>query len=248
MTTEVLTPRTLGGLRVQPVQDRPAYVNLLVYGEPGAGKTVLAGSADDVPELRKVLVIDVEGGTYSLKNTYPDVETVRVQTWKELQDVYNELHRGDHDFQTVVLDSLTEIQKFSMYNIMADLIKAKPDMDPDIPGMREWGKNIEQIRRFVRGFRDLPMNTIFTALAKSDKNPRTGITTKKPYLSGKLADEVAGFLDVVVYLYQKEHDGEQKRLLLTGATEEVVAKDRSGKLPLVIESPTMKELYTLISQ
>jgi len=247
MSAEVLTPRTLGGLRVQAVQDRPSTINMLVYGDPGAGKTVFAGSADEVPELRRVVFIDIEGGTYSLKAFHPDVEVVRVETWLELQEVYDELHRGKHDYQTVVLDSLTEIQKFSMYNIMQDLIRTEPQRDPDIPSMREWGKNIEQIRRFVRGFRDLPVNTIFTALAKADRNPRTGITTKKPYLSGKLADEIAGFLDIVVYAYTKDIDGENKRLMLTGATDEMVAKDRSNKLPLVIENPTMKSVYELIN-
>jgi hypothetical protein len=48
-------------------------------------------------------------------------------------------------------------------------------------------------------------------------------------------------------MYMKEVDGEQKRLLLTGATDEYVAKDRSDKLPLVIENPDMKTLFHLIT-
>jgi hypothetical protein len=249
--TEVLKPESLAGLRVETVKESPKYMNILVYGESGVGKTTLAGSADAVPEMRPVLFIDIEGGTLSLSHAYPNVRKVRVKTWKELQAVYNELHSRRHDYQTVVIDSLTETQKFSMMNIMTDLTRMKPDADPDVPGMREWGKNIEQVRRFVRGFRDLPMNTIFTSLVKADKDSKTGKVTKKPYLNGKLADEVAGFLDVVVYAYAKQvsdgDDVQYKRLLLTAATDENVAKDRTGSLPMVIEEPTMAKLHELMA-
>jgi hypothetical protein len=243
----VITPKTLAGLRVEPVKERGQYLNMLCYGDSGTGKTTLAGSADEVPSMRPVLFVDIEGGTESLRHAYPDVEVVRVTTWKEMQAVYDVLHSGRHEYQTVVLDSLTEIQKFSMYNIMTDLVAAKPEADADVPGMREWGKNIEQIRRFVRGFRDLPVHTIFTALMRSDRDPRTGVTTMKPSLSGKVADEVSALLDIVVYYYVKavavQGETVYQRLLLTQKTESQVAKDRSGRLPMVLEAPTMKDIF-----
>jgi hypothetical protein len=253
IAAETLTPKTLAGLQVQRVQERSAFLNMLIYGDSGVGKTTLAGSADALPSMRPVLFIDIEGGTESLRRTYPDVEEVRVTTWKEMQEVYSVLYDGKHEYRTVVLDSLTEIQKFSMYQIMFDLVQRKEEADPDIPSVREWGKNIEQVRRFVRGFRDLQMHTIFTALVKSDKDAKTGIVTMKPYLSGKLADEIAGFLDIVVYYYVKalplaeSGESENRRLLLTQKTEQQIAKDRSGLLPLVVEEPTMTKLFELMN-
>lgn len=204
---------------------------------------MLAGSADEVPEMRPVLIIDIEGGLLSLGNRFPDVESVRVKTWDDMQKVYDDLYRGNHGYNTVVLDSLTEIQKFSMSTIMEFVVKKDPERDPDIPSMREWGKNIEQIRRLVRAFRDLPMHTIFTALAKSDKDGKTGAVKTKPSLSGKLADEVAGFVDIVGYQYTKVMDNELRRYLLTTATDRFVAKDRSDNLPATLEDPTMMKIF-----
>lgn len=242
----ILTERTLGGLKVEKVQQRLPFINVLDYGDSGVGKTMLAGSASQVPEMSPVLFVDIEGGTFSLRTEYPDIDIVRVQNWQQMQGLYNELFKNEHGYRTVVLDSLTEIQKFSMYGIMKELVAKEPDRDPDIPSVREWGKNIEQIRLFVRAFRDLPINTIFTALAMTEKNPRTGMMTTRPALSGKLSNEVAAFLDIVLYHYVKVQDGEPQRFLLANKTEEQIAKDRSGKLPLVIETPTMTRIHSLI--
>lgn len=242
-----LTKRSLAGLQIQPVQERSLYLNMLFYGESGVGKTTLCGSADEVPAMRPVLFVDIEGGTASLRHSYPDVQTVRVQTWREMQDVYDALYAGEGGFQTVVLDSLTEIQKFNMYSIMTDLTQKRPDLDPDVPGMREWGKNLEQMRKYIRAFRDLDMHTIFTALNMVDRDQKTGQTTMQPMLSGKLAKEAAAFLDVVGYYYVKQmgsgEEAEFKRFLLTQKTDSQVAKDRSGKLPMIVEDPTMKTIY-----
>lgn len=247
MATATLTATTLGGLEIIPVQKRTSFMNMLIYGDSGVGKTHLAGSADAVPELRPVLMIDFEGGTESLVRHYPDVQQVRVETWKQMQAVYDDLHRSKHDFQTVILDSLTEIQKFNMYGIMEELVTKRPDLDQDVPSVREWGKNLEQMRKFVRGFRDLKMNTIFTALKKEDRNEKTGMVTTLPSLSGKLSGEVAAFLDIVGYYYVKRvgsgEDAVDKRLLLTKKTETVVAKDRTSTLPMIMEDLDMKMMY-----
>lgn len=249
MTTLVavreLTPLTVGGLKIEKVRERQASMNLMIYGKSGVGKTRLVGSAWEVPEMRRVLYIDVEGGIMTLRKDFPEVETVRIRSWKDMQAIYDELYAGGHGFETVILDSLTEIQKFNMDQIMINLINSNDDRDMDVPSLREWGKNLEQIRRFVRAYRDLPVNVLFTCLEREDKD-RMGRPIKLPSLSGKMAGEVAAFLDIVLYYNMKEVDGEQKRILQSVATESTIAKDRSGMLPPVVVDPTMEVLYDYI--
>src|SRR6185369_5586381 len=237
---------TIAGLPIRKVADEPPSFNMLVYGDSGVGKTTLAASADSLPEMRKILVVDIEGGLLSIKNRYPNVESVRVTSWADMQEVYNQLYAGDHGYRTVIIDSLSEAQKMSMDLVMRKLVDQHEERDPDVPSIREWNINIEQTRKFVRTFRDLPVNTIFTALAKSDKNQMTGAVRIKPSLSGKVADEVAAFLDIVSYYYVKEHDGENRRMLLCGATPGIVAKDRTGSLDQVMVEPTMSTIWNAV--
>lgn len=237
----------IAGLPIERVNQKAPFINMLIYGESGAGKTRLSGSADAVPSMRRVLFIDVEGGTLTLRDTFPEVETVRVRNWQQMQAVYDSLYDGNHMFTTVVIDSLTEVQKMSMDNVMRKLVEEHEERDSDVPGIREWNINLEQTRKFVRAFRDLPCNTIFTALASTDKDMRTGAIKRKPSLSGKVKDEVAGFLDMVLYLYVKEINQENKRMLLCEQTENTVAKDRSNTLPQTIENPSMEVLWNLVN-
>jgi SepF-like predicted cell division protein (DUF552 family) len=244
-----LTPATIGGIKIERVADRQPHFNMMLYGRSGVGKTYLSGSSYDVPEMRRVLYIDVEGGAMTLRKPFPQIEIVRVTTWSDVQHIYDELYAGGHGFQTVILDSLTEIQKFNMGEIMRKLVDTNEERDMDVPSLREWGKNLEQIRRFVRAFRDLPINVVFTALEREDKD-RMNRPIKLPSLSGKMAQEVAAFLDIVLYYNVKEVEGEkgkeQLRVLQSMATESTIAKDRSGSLPPVMVGPTMEQLYDFI--
>lgn len=242
---DVLTAATIGGLKVESVSEQTFFLNILIYGDSGVGKTTLAGSASMVPEMAPVLLLNLEGGTLSLKERYPDVKVVNVKNVKHLQSVYDDLLKGKHGYRTVVLDSLSETQKTSMATIMRELVLKEPDRDPDVPGIREWGKSSEQIRRLVRGYRDLPMHCVFIAHAKVDQED-SGKKVTKPSLPGQLANEVGGFVDEVFYYYIKRVDNQPTRMLLTTKTDKEQAKDRSGKLAAVVTNPTMAEIYSAI--
>lgn len=206
-----------------------------------------------------MLFIDIEGGTKTIRQLHPNVRRIRVKdefddkgvlkksAWMRLQEVYEDLRR-ENKYKTIVVDSLTEAYKVSMYSVMAGTVRKDPERDLDIPAQRDWGKSSEQIRRMVRAFRDLDCHVIFTALENQNKDQMTGKVTITPSLPGKLAFEIPAFLDIVLYLYTKV-EGELKevhRFILSDNTEKHIAKDRSGRLPLTLKDPTLAAIAELV--
>lgn len=242
-----LTKTKLSGFNITTIEKQDPFFKILIYGEPGTGKTVLSGGADDVPEMRPVLVVDMEGGLASIRDAHPEIHVIRVKNWDEMYALYEALYDTDHGYRTIIIDSLSEVQKFNMLHIMKDASANNPKQNEDVPSMREWGINLNQMRKFVRGFRDLDCNVIFTAHEMLVVDEMTGKSSVKPSFSGKLANELAGFLDEVFYLYVKKESDGLKRIILTGKTDREVAKDRSGKLPLTIKEPTMRKIFDLIN-
>src|SRR5215831_4764622 len=111
------------------------WLNFLIYGEPGAGKTYLLGTADDDERTRPVLIFDVEGGTTTIRKRQ-NVDIVPVRTMKELEQKYNDLYHSikrDKDgvpslyYKTVGIDSLSELTDVDMRYIMKEAYGRNPD-------------------------------------------------------------------------------------------------------------------------
>lgn len=242
-----MSVKQIADLPVYQVKDKEPKFNFLVYGESGVGKTRFCGSVYDVPELCPALLLDVEGGSLTLRSVYPEIECVRIDTWEKLQRVHTRLKQSpDHGYKTIIIDSITEMQKIGMDYTM---LTRKGGDDLNVPELKEWNINIEQVRRYVRAFRDLEgVNTLFTALVRVDVDKRTGLSRKKPSLNGKVADEVCGFLDIVTYLGMEDVNKVPTRILQTGNTPGTIAKDRSNFLPMLMANPTMADIYKYINQ
>ena len=94
--------------RVRSTRDlEHSYFNLLVYGPPGSGKTYMARTA--VEAGHNVLLLDADHGTMTLRDQ--DVPTLPITHFDELLEIYKELREGEHGYDTVFIDNLTEIQK-----------------------------------------------------------------------------------------------------------------------------------------
>lgn len=247
--TQVLTPRSFAGLTVQRAADRPFTTNMLIYGDAGVGKTHLAGSADAVPGMRKVLCLDCESGANTLKSAWPNVDLIEINNWQNLQDVYYALHAGGHDYQTVIIDSLTELNDYCIDQVVVEAKLKKPDFD-DVLEIFHWNKVASRMLRMIRIFRDLPMSTIFIAHMTEDRDTRSGKILKQPLLTGQLKKKLPTIPDLVLYQYIAEvEDQGQRRLLLTQKTDTCVAKARGVNLPAIMgieDDITMQQLYDRI--
>jgi hypothetical protein len=213
-----------------------------------------------------MMYVSAEAGSSTLRQVNPDILVVPDPeyrgsvTWEEFEAIYDELDKQCYnskdgcDFRTVAVDTGTELQKINMKWVMDQTLAGHPDRDPDVPGLHDWGKSTNRMRTMIRAFRDLPLNFIFVCHEQEDRDNR-GLLWKKPDLPGKLANQAAAFFDQVMYLYTKQvSEGDEtkgtdiKRVLMTGALEGFVTKDRSGNLPLLMVDPNMKDIYSLITK
>jgi AAA domain-containing protein len=259
---------TFAGIPIATVSQVKPFVNVLIYGLPGAGKTHVAATGAESKHLSPMLYVNAEAGANTLLKfrarvgdnimVVPDPQVQSGITWEQFEAVYDELDRQCYntndgpDFRTVVIDTGTELQKINMDWVMARTMKQHPDRDPDVPGLHDWGASTNRMRKYMRLFRNLPMNFIFLCHETTERDNK-GVMWKRPDLPGKMANQVAGLFDQAMYLYTKEGDkGDESkatiinRYLLTGALEGYVTKDRSGNLPLVVANPNMNDIFELI--
>ena len=259
-TSSVMTLRD--SLQPKPPSQIIDYINMLLYGDPGVGKTYLCGTAMDHPGTSPVLYLDVDGGVTTLRQRQDlDVLPVRViddpnPESPGINQIYEKLfasiHKDDkgnrrlETYNTVVIDRLDELADVDMRYIMRAAYARNPDkVDIDVPSPREYGINRSHIRKLVRAFRDLPCHVIFVAGVAARQEE--GQPTKYfPGFSGKLQTEVPGFCDIVGYYYNDNSTGEVIRRLQFQGTRRVQAKDRTDSLGEFIDDPSIPLMWNLI--
>jgi DNA polymerase III delta prime subunit len=95
--TKTATITTGPAFIIKRMSDIPRqYLNMLVYGPPGCGKTTLAASAVDVDEMSDILLIDIEGGDLVIYDNprikrIDRIDSIRVTNYKQLGDVHKYL-------------------------------------------------------------------------------------------------------------------------------------------------------------
>jgi Zn-finger domain-containing protein len=224
------------------------HLNIMVYGLTGAGKTTLLGTATEVAAMTPMLVVDVEGGTLSLAGK--DVDIVRPQNWKEMQEIYTFLRESNHKYKAVAIDSVTEVQqKLSLGTITGEVNDegAFKDLGKAVARQRDdWQLTGIQMNRFLRAFRDLTylpnedrrLHVILNAL---EREPKDNSPMVCPLMSGALGPGAGAFVDILgrlsVIPVEDEETGEtsEKRYLLLDRYQDrkgitFLAKNRGGRL------------------
>lgn len=224
-------------LKIEKLAERDSHANVLVYGEAGVGKTTFASSAP-----KPILWLESEGGTDSIAlEDRKGIDIARVTGLETYREALSHLLEHPDDYQTVVLDSFTETQAGILKEIMRAAVAIDSNRDEFSPLFSEWGRLTGVMREIARGFRDLPMHTVITALQREDTDELTGRVKVRPRLSPALADELPGYMDAVGYMYVKGDvvdakalkDGDEQpaveRIMLLRPTIKHVAKIRAPK-------------------
>ena len=226
LVTKVIHPTPPKSYLFESMHEAKVWLKVLVYGKYGAGKTHFAGTAADVESLRDVLYIDFEGGNLTLANRAQHMIRFKAKNFAhlnlvkdvlvrhcELRDEGNEAalralqdeHFGPgrahlFHFNTVIIDSLSEAGKILMAQILGiDPTHSNLDAAVDNATFEHWGQASQRIQLVIRAFRAMPINVIFICSEKEKEDERKQVRIQ-PNLSGQLANDVQGFLDVVGYL------------------------------------------------
>lgn len=249
-----------------PVIVEKPFINAMIYGPPGSGKTMLAATMADHPDTGEVLFINIEAGLLSLGNRKgcskvpcPTFEHLEAYFWK----IVNK-DKGFEKFNTVVIDSGTEFQALDLEELAKDAYdkdvaknfdKAKRESRDEL-FQQDYGRDSTRLRRLFRWFRDAPINVVITALSKkiyskpAVKDAEPQLLEVVPSFTDKLGQSLMGQVDFVWYLY---HDEEKNvRKLLTRNKGVFKAKTRGPKfaeaIGEVVENPDLSKLYEMMKK
>ena len=182
------------------MSDVERSLTIMVYGESKVGKSSFAVTA---PYPR--LMLDVEGGHRFLPinvrywdplteeppvadGTW-DTVVVKVNDYDVVMKAFQWLQSGKHQFKSLIIDSISELQVKCMDNI-AGTEQMK---------MQQWGELLRHMGALLRDLRDLTMHptqpleaVVLTAMARKGQD---GVY--RPYLQGQLAIQAPYFYDIL---------------------------------------------------
>lgn len=204
------------------------FVNVIVYGDSGTGKTSLVKT---LPE-KDTLIVSLEDGLLSVSDKSFDY--VNAKTVSQIREIVNsdEIKK----YKTIVIDSITELSQ----NTFLDLKKKYPEAKM---AMKLWGDFSEQFSLLFKELRRLEKNVLAIALPR-EKEDETGQLIKKPDVYGKSSDRIIAWFDECFYMFI-DKDGNRK--FLTETAKNTMAKDRSGKFEKVIDSNIDVVFKTILS-
>ena len=234
--------------RLQDALDRKT-LTIVVHGGAKVGKTTLASTCP-LP----MLLLDAEGGTKFLnlrKVTWNpvmgpppecdgtwDAVVVSVNDWDTIAQVYQWLAAGQHCFASLVVDSLTEVQRRCKKSIVGTA-----DMQ-----QQSWGKLLARMEDLVTQMRDLtehptnPLSAVVLITETQNRNDKW-----RPYLQGRMAEALPYKVDVFGYLYVADvADADDPtvvhkvRQLLVGPDPTIDAGERvQGRLGHIVANPNV---------
>lgn len=212
----------------------PDAVKMLVYGESGAGKTRFASTWPNV------IFADIDKGMSSVTekvDRVPVDDAGDSSAWDKLNAMYQFLKAGEHSYQTVVIDTLNEMQRIAMHMTIEEFQMVRRSYG-NLPSMSDYGKMLHDMLELTRDFIALPMRVLLLAQVNSRQ---FDTDTLMPQLTGKnTAREIARKMDVIGYIFKSEKEDNEGHKLSEMSFDAVdyVTKDRSFRLPASLVNPT----------
>mgnify|MGYP000930944910 CR=1 FL=1 len=205
------------------------FKKVLLYGTSGSGKTWLAST------FPQPLFVDMEGGLKGVGSKkplrFPKDRSKVVDNMKSLRAAYEAIRKaladGNAPFQTVVLDSLSEMQELVMLDVITNFTGANR-LYEDQPTQADYGKANRDFLKIFRSFLRLPCNVVFTNVIAPKEFQEDQSAPK--FIGKVIGPEVSRLVDAIGYTFTQAGDNKEdvKFLVSFANTPDHVGKDRLG--------------------
>jgi hypothetical protein len=203
-------------LRPRPISELARWRTTVIYGPSGAGKSTLAATGP-----KPYFMDSNKGLSVLLKRSGFDHLRGNDFTSMKTLDLLLKHFRGQVKpdfsklFETCIFDHFDDIQTHILEQLGLKGAKRDSRRDPDLLEQRDWGKMANQLRRYIRNFKSIPVHKI---LICSEREDSEGLL--RPGLQGQLKDQLPYFADDVLYL-------DRKHRLWFDSTDVFYAKSRA---------------------
>lgn len=259
-------------LNAGTIEDRPDYLRALIYGKPGSGKSYLAST---IAKLGKTLFIDLVGerGVRSFAGApwAKNIDIARPTTIQTFDDLFYTLQSENHDYQAVIIDSLTAAQKMAMRFALGQSETAVKEIKKGgaTAEFRTWGMTLDIMtdtaiywNSLADGNRKKPIHVIMTSQLKEVDNEFESTLERVPDVQKGAISQILRPTDYVIFTdveNSDEYDAEgspiQRHIALFGPHQGYRTKARipvslHGKIPPVLgrgkSSPDLAQLGKIL--
>lgn len=224
-------------IRIGKISDKAkSYVNMLILGESGTGKTHFASTYNH----EKTLYVNVlaESGSMTLRAKNIDLDCVDVTTYEDMLAVIEYIRNNKEKYELVFIDSLSQWQK-----TLEKEIPVKMTKNGQVDEFYKWARIKEITKEVIDCFKQLPIHFVATCEIIKDKDEETGSILYVPSLAGSSKHEITYFFDEVYYFTRFQNDLKSpiQYKALTASTMKYPCKTRLS-MPMQIDNPSLKEI------